>query len=69
MNAFTGVKIFSATMPAQRLALGEVLTQWLDEMRRQPGFEVVDIVVRQSSDDRFHCQSFIIFFRVKGRAR
>jgi hypothetical protein len=63
VSAFSGVKVFSATMFAQRQALGETVTQWLEEARRRPGFEIVDIVVRQSSDSAFHCQSIVIFFR------
>lgn len=63
MSAFNGVRVFSATMFAQRQGLGEMVTQWLDEMRKRPGFEVVDIVVRQSSDDAYHCLSCTVFFR------
>lgn len=64
MSAFSGVKVISATMVAQRQALGEQVTQWLENARRErPGFEVVDIVIRQSSDDAFHCVSALIFFR------
>ena len=62
MNAFNGVRVFSATMAAQRQTLGETITRWLDEARRRPGFEVVDIVVRQSSDNAFHCLTIIIIF-------
>ncbi len=63
MSAFTGVKVISATMVDQRRTLGEQVTQWLDNASRErPGFEVVDIVIRQSSDDAFHCLSATIFF-------
>ena len=62
MNAFDGIRVFSATMFAQRQTLGETVTRWLEEARERPGFEVVDIVVRQSSDNAFHCISIIIFF-------
>jgi hypothetical protein len=58
-----GLKVFSATMFAQRQVLGETVTQWLEEMRRRPGFEVVDIVIRQSSDAAFHCLSILVFFK------
>lgn len=63
MSAFTGVKVISATMFAQRQVLGETVTQWLEEARRRPGFEIVDVVVRQSSDAAYHCVSICIFFR------
>ena len=63
MSSFNGVKIFCATMVAQRQALGETVTAWLEDARaRRPGFQVVDIVVRQSSDHAFHCITIIIFF-------
>src|SRR6266704_3365985 len=51
-HKFNGVKIFSATMFAQRQQLGDGVTQWLAE---RPEFEIVDIVVTQSSDAAFHC--------------
>lgn len=63
MSAFTGVRVFSATMFAQRQVLGETVTQWLEEARKRPGFEVVDILIRQSSDREFHCVTFVIFFK------
>lgn len=57
---FTGVKIFSATLAEQRALLGETVTQWL---RVNPQVEVVDTVVTQSSDSRFHCLTLVLFFR------
>jgi hypothetical protein len=64
MSAFSGVKVFSATMIAQRLALGDEVTRWLAEARKtRPGFEIVDIVIRQSSDQAFHALSIVVFFR------
>jgi len=63
MKAFNGVKVFSATMRDQRQLLGEEVTRWLEDARaRRPGFEVVDIVVSQSSDDAFHCIAIVLFF-------
>ena len=63
MSAFNGVKVFAATMFAQRQTLGEAVTAWLEEARaRRPGFQLVDVVVRQSSDDAYHCISAVIFF-------
>ena len=63
MSSFNGVKIFTATMVAQRQTLGEAVTAWLEDARaRRPGFQIVDIEVRQSSDNAFHCISIIVFF-------
>jgi hypothetical protein len=63
VSAFNGVRIFSATMAAKRAVLGDDITRWLGEMRVRPGFEIVDVVVRQSSDAAFHCLSYVFFFR------
>ncbi len=60
--AFTGVKIFSATKAKDRDELGETVTRWL---RSNADLEVVDRVVRQSSDDEFHCLTIILFYRQK----
>jgi hypothetical protein len=60
MNAFNGVKIFSATMAKARDALGEQVTAWLSGVS---GREVVDTVVTQSSDQAFHCIAITIFYR------
>lgn len=63
MSAFSGVKTFCATLVAQRASLGDQVTRWLEEARaRRPGFQVVDVVVRQSSDEAFHCLSIVFFF-------
>ena len=62
-SAFNGVQVFAATMVHQRATLGEQVTAWLEEARRtRTGFEVVDIVVRQSSDEAYHCISIVVFF-------
>lgn len=64
MSAFNGVKVFCATMVAQRQQLGEQVTAWLEDARvRRPGFEVVDMVVSQSSDEAFHCISISVFYK------
>ena len=59
---FTGVKVFSATKAREREELGETITRWL---RANPALEVVDRVVAQSSDDEFHCLTFVLFYRQK----
>lgn len=59
---FTGVKVFSATRARERDELGENLTRWL---KSNADLEVVETVVRQSSDQEFHCLSLVVFFRPK----
>jgi hypothetical protein len=56
---FTGVKVFSATKAKDRDELGETVTRWI----RSNDVEIVDRVVRQSSDDEFHCLSIVLFYR------
>ena len=58
-NAFSGVKVFSATMAQERDQLGEKITQWL---AAHPGVEIVDKIVTQSSDEAFHCLAITLFF-------
>lgn len=63
MSVFNGVKVFAATLFQQRQTLGEQVTAWLEEARAtRPGFQIVDITVRQSSDRAFHCVSITVFF-------
>ncbi len=62
---FTGVKVFSATKAKEREELGESITRWL---RSNPALEIVDRVVKQSSDDEFHCLTIILFYREKSAA-
>jgi hypothetical protein len=56
---FDGVRIFSATTAVEREELGERVTRWL---RANPGLDVVDQRVLQSSDERHHCLSIVIFY-------
>lgn len=56
----TGVKVFSATTHKARDMLGETVTDWL---RANPGIDVVDKVVSQSSDSEYHCISITIFYK------
>lgn len=56
---FNGVKIFSATMVADRDQLGEKVSAW---MKNNPHLKVTDIVVTQSSDEAFHCIAITVFF-------
>lgn len=58
-SKFNGVKVFGATMFAQRDKLGETVTQW---MAAHPEITIVDIVIAQSSDAQFHCVSICVFY-------
>lgn len=59
-NAFDSVKVFSATMHPQREQLGDKITAWL---RDNPGIEIVDKIVTQSSDEAFHCLTITFFYK------
>ncbi len=56
---FNGVKVFSATMVADRDQLGEKVTDW---MGKNTGKKVTDIVITQSSDEAFHCIAITVFY-------
>ncbi len=62
---FTGVKVFSATKAKEREELGENVTRWL---KSNADLEIVDKVVRQSSDNEFHCFSIMFFYKQKAAA-
>jgi hypothetical protein len=57
---FNGVKVFSATMFADREQLGEKVTNW---MASNTHLEVTEIAVTQSSDASFHCIAITVFYR------
>ncbi len=59
---FTGVKVFSATKAKERDELSENVTRWL---KSNADLEIVDKVVRQSSDNEFHCYSIMFFYKQK----
>jgi hypothetical protein len=54
-----GVKIFSATMFADRERLGDKVTGWLEA---NPKLSVTEFVVTQSSDSAFHCIAITVFY-------
>jgi hypothetical protein len=56
---FNGVKVFSATMFADRERLGESVTAWL---AAHPELKVTQMVVTQSSDAAFHCIAITVFY-------
>ncbi len=57
---FNGVKVFSATMVADRDQLGEKVTAWIQANKDK---KVTDIVITQSSDEAFHCIAITVFYR------
>ena len=72
---FNGVKVFSATMVADRDQLGEKVTAWMAShprlwpfsemtawMTSHPTLKVTDIVITQSSDEAFHCIAITVFY-------
>ena len=60
---FDAVKVFSATKHKERDELGEKITRWLSD--RADSVEIVDTVIRQSSDSEYHCLSITIFYNHK----
>ena len=56
---FNGVKVFSATMVADRDQLGEKVTAWIAQ---HPDKKVSDIVITQSADEAFHCIAITVFY-------
>jgi hypothetical protein len=60
---YTGAKVFTATKAVERERLGDAVTAWLGA---DTSIEVVDTVVRQSSDQTFHCLSIVVFYRTRG---
>lgn len=58
-RSFNGVRVFSATMVADREQLGEKITEWIQQNRN---VEVRDVVVTQSSDEAFHCLAITVFY-------
>lgn len=61
---FNGVKVFSVTKAKDREYIGDDITRWLAD---NPGYELVDKTVVQSSDREFHCLSIIFFFNDRSR--
>ena len=63
---FNGVKVFSATMVADRDQLGEKITAWLAS---HPQCKPMELVVTQSSDEAFHCLAITLFYWEDAPAR
>ena len=60
LSGYDAVKVFSATKALDREGLGNKVSTWLTENQ---GINIVDTVVRQSSDQQFHCLTILIFYR------
>jgi len=56
---FNGVKVFSATMFADRERLGDRVTDWI---ATNAHLKVTEMVVTQSSDAAFHCVAITVFY-------
>lgn len=54
------VKIFSSTLARDREVMGEQITRWLNQ---EPKKYVSDYVVKQSSDNEFHCITIVFFYQ------
>lgn len=65
MTSFDGVKVFTTTLARDREVMGETVTRWLAE---HPELVVVDHDVRQSSDQKFHCLSIVVYYRERERS-
>ena len=63
---FDGVKVFSATLYAERGRLGEKVTEWMSAHQR---LTVTQFVVTQSSDSGFHCLAITVFYNEAGAHR
>ena len=61
---FNGVKVFSATMVADRDQLGEKVTAWI---AAHPEKKVTDLIVTQSSDEASHCIAITVFYSEERR--
>lgn len=61
-----GVKVFSATMFADREQLGDKVTQWLAASSH---IKPCEIRVTQSSDSQYHCIALTVFYHEALAAR
>ena len=59
MVEYQGAKVFSATKAKEREDLGDKVTKWLED---NPNVKLKDTVVRQSSDNEFHCLTIVVFY-------
>lgn len=61
MAKWSAVKVFSATKSKEREDLGEKVTRWIAS---NPGVDIVEYAVRQSSDNEYHCITIVIFYNL-----
>ena len=54
------MKVFSAAKAADRERLGDRVIDWI---AAHPEAQITETVVRQSSDNAFHCLSIVIFYK------
>jgi len=59
LASIDGFKVFSCTKVADRVQLGDKVSQWTKDNK----VEVVEHWVRQSSDSEFHCLSIVLAYR------
>jgi hypothetical protein len=59
-RAFDGVKVFSATMAAQRGELGDRINAWIAS---NANVAITEFVVTQSSDSDYHCIAITLFYQ------
>lgn len=60
---FNGVKVFSATMVADRERLGDKISDWIQaKIAGGTGFKLKELVQTQSSDEAFHCIAITAFY-------
>jgi hypothetical protein len=59
-----GVEVFSASRIRDRRELDARMTAWMQRRQAEPkkNFEIVDVVVTQSSDSEYHCYSATFFY-------
>jgi hypothetical protein len=60
------VEVFSGTRARERVALGDRITEFLEN---NPAWDVVDVKICQSSDNAFHCLTIVLFLRAVRRRR
>ena len=59
---FDGVSVFSASNPSRRAQIGDDVSDWVET---HPDLEIVEVVVKQSSDATHHCLSIVVFYRTR----
>ena len=57
-HPITLIKVFSVTKARERDELGERVTAWI---AANPQVRIVQTVLAQTSDARFHCFSMVLF--------